>query len=234
MNRKSKQVVLFFILMATGFIVAFSYQYAKAEQGKPEPVDSDQWQIEDQLRTDIIEQQQSNRKLQKELEQKKQKLREIEKNLADQEQITFNLVEELNKFRKVLGKEKVKGTGIRITLSDSEYIPDEKNSNNYIVHEQHIREVIYELFVTGAEAVAVNGQRISNHSYIQCIGPVVKVDGHRYPAPFVISAIGDPETMKKSLTLAGNTRDQLVQEGIQVKIETDTQVVINPYYAQEG
>jgi uncharacterized protein YlxW (UPF0749 family) len=234
MNRKNKRVILFFILMVTGFLVAFSYQYANADKAGSLPVNTEQWKKENDLRNSIIDQQKANRELQKDLEQKRDTLRKIEEKLADQEKITYNLVEELNKFRKVLGKEKVKGSGIIVTLSDSEYIPDGKNPNNYIVHEQHIQAVIYEMFVTGAEAVAVNGQRISGDSYIQCVGPVVKVNGRRYPAPFVITAIGNPETMNSALTLAGNTQEQLVQQGIEVKIQTKSNIEMNPYYAQKG
>ena len=52
------------------------------------------------------------------------------------------------------------------------------------------------LYISGASAIAINGQRLSHDSYILCNGPVIEIDGHQHPAPFVISAIGDADTME--------------------------------------
>ncbi|HEX7063867.1 MAG TPA: DUF881 domain-containing protein [Bacillales bacterium] len=235
MSQKNRRVVLALIMLVTGFIVTFSYQYASAKRNIPQAKEGlSQWKKENKLRTQLLEQQRMNHHLWQEIQQKREKVNEIENKLANRKQITYNLVEELKKFRSVLGKESVEGPGIVVTLSDSEYIPDGANPNNYIVHEQHVRSVVYELLVTGAEAVAINGQRISNFSYIKCVGPVIKVDGHKYPAPFVISAIGAPEKMYKSLLLPGNTVDRLVNQNIDVKVEKKQHLVIPPYYAQKG
>ncbi|HEX6922613.1 MAG TPA: DUF881 domain-containing protein [Bacillales bacterium] len=235
MGRKSRRVLLALILLVTGFIVTFSYQYASAKKNIPHSEEGlSQWKKEDQLRSKVLQQQELNHKLWQNIQLKREKINKIEEKLADRKQISYNLVEELKKFRTILGKEAVQGPGIVVTLSDSQYIPDGANPNNYIVHEQHVRAVVYELLVTGAEAIAINGQRISNFSYIKCVGPVIKVDGHKYPAPFVISAIGAPEKMYKSLFLPGNTVDRLVNQNIDVKVEKKQHLVIPPYYAQKG
>lgn len=219
-----------------GFLIAFSYhQYASADKVHQTGTKAlKNWKQEDRLRTEVLKQQKLNHQLLQDIHKKRNKIRHIENELAGRKDATYKLVNQLKEYRSVLGKEAVHGPGIVVTLSDSQSIPNGANPNNYIVHEQNIRSVVYELFVAGAEAVALNGQRISDYSYIKCVGPVVKVDGKKYPAPFVISAVGNPETMYKSLFLPGNTVDQLVNQNIDVKVDKKQNLVIPAYDAQKG
>lgn len=112
-------------------------------------------------------------------------------------------LEDVEKYRMFTGEIGVKGKGVKVSLEDASYIPSGQNVNNYIVHESHIFHVINELFISGASAVSINGQRITHQSYIHCNGPVVTVDGVQHPAPFVISAIGDPAVLIPALNIAG-------------------------------
>jgi uncharacterized protein YlxW (UPF0749 family) len=232
MKIKGRHLVYALILLVFGFIVSFSYQSTKSERA--ELPTTNEWKREDQLRTDVLSLQKINKDLREELETIQNEVRNKEEQIAEQEQTSFNLVEDLNKLRMVVGTVAVKGPGIKVTLADTSYIPDGENPNQYIVHEEHLRSVIYELLVTGAEAVAINGQRISHQTSIVCIGPVVSVDGIQHPAPFEIVALGDPEIFSSALNLQGNTVDQLVNEGIEVKLEKLGEIQIEPYLSREG
>ncbi|MFX8864309.1 hypothetical protein ABTM79_19395, partial [Acinetobacter baumannii] len=86
-----------------------------------------QWDKEYEYRQQLIEQQEQNKKLQAELFKKQQRVREMEKQLASEEQIYFNLAEDAERLRMYLGKVKVKGKGVEVTLSDASYIPSEAN-----------------------------------------------------------------------------------------------------------
>lgn len=186
-----------------------------------------QWQRNLNLRNQLIEQEEINRNLQKELNNKQQKVLEIEKDLSKEAQVFYNLAEDTEKYRMFLGKVKVMGKGVEVTLADGDYDPKEENINNYLVHEQHVFKVMNELYISGASAVAINGQRLSYNSYIVCNGPVITVDGYQHPAPFVISAIGDPDVLNSALNLKGGIKDQLVNDNITVKIEKKDSVVLN-------
>ncbi len=91
-----------------------------------------------ELRTEIIEQEEKNQKLQKELYQKQTQVLKMEKELSNEAQLYSNLAEDAEKFRMHLGKVKVKGKGVQVTLADADYNPNESNVNNYIVHEHHV------------------------------------------------------------------------------------------------
>jgi len=180
------------------------------------------------LRNQLITQEETNRKLQKELSQKQDKVLKNEKDLAKEAQVFLNIAEDTEKYRMFLGKVKVKGKGVKITLSDGAYNPKEDNVNNYLVHEHHVFKVVNELYISGAAAVAINGQRLTSHSYIVCNGPVITVDGVQYPAPFIITAIGEPDVLSSALNLSGGVKDQLVNDNLVFTLEKVNDLVFNP------
>lgn len=226
MKKRSKQVILSLVCLVLGYMIAFSYHITK--KNNPETITTSQWDQDVKLRNQLITQEENNRELQKELNEKQEKLWEIEKELAQEEQIFFNLAEDAEKYRIFLGKVKVKGSGVTVTLEDGQYDPNEENINNYIVHEHHVFNVINELYVSGATAIAINGQRLNSNSYIVCNGPVIEVDGNPHPAPFVITAIGDPEILSSSLNLAGGVKDMLVNDNISFKLEENEEIILEP------
>ncbi len=227
---KGTHLFLSLILLVTGFILSFSYQRAQIE--KQNVVENNEWKKEDSLRSQILNLQKTNRDLAGGLQSLQQNVEKKENKLADQEEISSKLVEDLKELRMVVGNVKVKGEGVEVTLQDSSYIPEGENPNDYIVHEEHIRSVIDELHVSGAEAIAINGQRISHDTYIACIGPVVSVDGNQYPAPFVITAIGNSTTLEKSLNLY--IVDKIVNDGVEVRVEQESAIEMEPFITEEG
>lgn len=218
MKMRGRYVILSLIMLVLGFLVAFSYQLTKEKQ--PENgISSEQWDKEYETRQLLIKQEERNAELQKQLSDTQEKVRKIEEDLKNEKQLYFNLVEDAEKYRMYVGELGVKGEGIEVTLEDSSYIPEGENVNNYIVHEGHIFKVINELLISGASAVAINGQRLSHDSYIYCNGPVVTVDGNQFPAPFVISAIGDPAVLDQALNIAGGVVEQVAYDNIVITLE---------------
>ena len=67
------------------------------------------------------------------------------------------------------------GQGVKVTLKDADYDPVEQNPNDYIVHESHILRVVNELRISGAQGLAINGQRITSNSYIKCTGQLLQL-----------------------------------------------------------
>jgi len=210
-------------------MLAFSYHLTQKEnQTENRDISGKQYEKTLALRNQLIAQEETNRKLQKELNQKQDKVLKNEKDLAKEAQVFLNIAEDTEKYRMFLGKVKVKGKGVKITLSDGAYDPKEDNVNNYLVHEHHVFKVVNELYISGAAAVAINGQRLTSHSYIICNGPVITVDGVPYPAPFIITAIGEPDVLSSALNLSGGVKDQLVNDNLVFTLEKVNEIVLNP------
>ncbi len=210
-------------------MVAFSYHLTQLKfQNENQNLTGSQYEKTLGLRNQLIAQEETNRKLQKELNQTQDKVLKNEKVLSKETQVFLDLAEDAEKYRMYLGKVKVKGKGVKVTLSDGAYDPKDDNVNNYIVHEQHVFKVVNELYISGAAAVAINGQRLTSRSYIVCNGPVITVDGVPYPAPFVITAIGDPDALTSALNLTGGVKDQLVNDNVVFSLEKEDEMVLNP------
>lgn len=158
------------------------------------------------------------------------KVREYEKSQSDVSQSVKLLNDELEKTRMLAGVTPVKGRGVQVTMNDSSYNKQENvDQNAYLVHAEDILSVINELNVGGAEAIEINGQRIVSTSSVRCAGSVVNVNGVKIAAPFVITAIGDPDILESALTMSGGVVDSLAPWGIEISIKKSDEVKVAGY-----
>ncbi|WP_152948028.1 DUF881 domain-containing protein [Desulfofundulus thermobenzoicus] len=142
-----------------------------------------------------------------------------------------SMKEELNRVRVQAGLVEVTGPGVEVTLNDSnvEVKPGE-NPNLYVLHDEDVLKIINELKAAGAEAMSINGQRMLATSEIRCIGPTILTNhNQRLTPPFVISAIGNPDTMINALQMRGGVVEQLQFWGIQVGVKKVAQVTVPAY-----
>lgn len=170
--------------------------------------------------------------LQRELSDYKARLEKLAKMQAKGLYGTNDIVKVLEDTKMVAGTIAVHGPGIVVLLQDSPRMSASGVSldaaNEYIIHDQDIRDVVNELFAAGAEAISVNGQRIVASSSIRCAGNVVLVNLTRVAPPFVIKAIGVPETLDSGFRMPQGVWNDLSLLDM-VKIEKDRDIVIPAY-----
>ncbi len=124
----------------------------------------------------------------------------------------------------------VQGPGIIVTIDDSKRpTKPGENPNLYLIHDDDILKVINELWAAGAEAVAINEQRLIASSEIRCAGPTLSVNNTRYSPPYDIRAIGEPQTLETALKMRGGVIETLQFWGIQVSVKK-VEVVKVPAY----
>ena len=222
LNRK--YFIILVVCIITGFIIGFSYNLSKDDR-KTSSVSSIYVQQGEVYREELIEQQERNKELAEELDTLHETIRNYEKEFATTEEHYELLVEEAEQLRILLGELPAVGKGIAVTLRDNEY-NGVGNPNHYIVHESHIFTVINELKISGAEAIAINGQRLKTNSYISCNGPVITIDGNQYPAPFVIEAVGDQASLTAALEMAGGVVDQLLSDNVVITLEKKERILM--------
>lgn len=88
----------------------------------------------------------------------------------------------------------VHGPGVRITVDNR---PDvEVNSE---IRDEDLAILVDGLFEAGAEAIAINDQRVNALGGIRNTNRAVHVNGRPVIAPYVVSAIGDPRTLQARL-----------------------------------
>lgn len=165
------------------------------------------------------EQQKRTERLQKEIQQLNEDKSRMEKALADsgtgsRKMQTLN--KELQDMKLYAGLAPVTGAGVVVTLRDAdpkevrkltaelgqEYTPAE-----YVIHDLDVLQIVNELRAAGAEAIAINDQRITATSPIRCVGPTVLINSTPVGVPLEIKAIGDPVALASGLQMAGGVMD---------------------------
>lgn len=85
----------------------------------------------------------------------------------------------------------VSGPGVRVTVDDA--------ADGTLVRDRDLRLVVNGLWRAGAEAIAVNGQRLTARSAIRNSGDAIRVNNRSLSPPYVVTAIGDEQTLQADL-----------------------------------
>lgn len=162
------------------------------------------------------------------------KITEYQNSAAQEDQAVALIKQELDNVNIFAGLVAVKGQGIVITLDDTEALKKIESEvgydpNRYIIHDSDLVMIVNELRSAGAEAISINGQRITANTEIRCTGPQVLINGIRTVAPFKISAIGEATTLQGALSLRGGIIDTVKADNIDVKIEKKDEILIPAY-----
>lgn len=94
----------------------------------------------------------------------------------------------------VAGTVGVTGPGLRVTVDDASNDPSGDNR----ILDRDLQSLVNALWAAGAEAVAVDDQRLTTQSAIRQAGSAILVNFAPVARPYVISAIGDPVALETS------------------------------------
>jgi len=142
---------------------------------------------------------------------------------ADESKSAKLLSADLQKANVLSGLVALTGPGVIITLRDSEkkrpnpaeFSPEEYQEllKAYLIHDQDIQAVLNELRAAGAEAIAVNNQRVTATTAVRCNGPTVLVNNIPTNPPVRITAIGDSDTLLNGLKMPGGVQEAYTLTG---------------------
>jgi uncharacterized protein YlxW (UPF0749 family) len=96
------------------------------------------------------------------------------------------------------GTTAVTGDGLRITLTDAPVVDGEDDPDSR-VRDSDLQIVVNGLWASGAEAIAVNGERLSSTTAIRTAGDAILVDVVPLVGPYTVEAIGDPQDLQTRL-----------------------------------
>ena len=108
--------------------------------------------------------------------------------LARDERSASNRTDELGAGT---GFHPVSGEGVRIRVDDS---PD--GSNDGRVRDEDLAVLVDGLWSAGAEAISINGQRLTNVSPIRNVGEAIHIKTVPLRAPYTVLAVGDTNTLQ--------------------------------------
>lgn len=123
--------------------------------------------------------------------QVRQEIQDLESQGQGSAALVQDLDRRLREARLAAGLTALHGPGVGLQLSDSaKRVPPGGNPTDYIVSARDVRTVVEELWLAGAEAIAVNGERITATTAIIDIGASVLVNAAYLAPPYQILAIG--------------------------------------------
>jgi len=130
------------------------------------------------------------------------------------------------------GLTNVRGNGIVLTMQDAQ-TAGSGDIEDYIIHDADITGILNELRINGAEAISINGERILGTSKLVCAGPTIFLNKSRYPPPYVIKAIGDPDILYDAIDQLPNVAIMRIY-GIRIDIRKEYDMVIEKYRLYES
>lgn len=130
----------------------------------------------------------------------------------------------LHELRVQTGLQEMTGEGITVQLHDELGA----TTSTSIIHDTDIRDVVNELFGSGAKGISLGGQRLTVTSAVRCSGSLIKVNDRLIPVnPVVIQAVGDPALLISGLDIIKNNLE--LNRGIKFKITAEKMLVLPAY-----
>lgn len=155
------------------------------------------------------------------------KIEEYRKTKQSNEETEKLVDTELDQVNMTLGKTDVEGQGIEIILRDTE------NEDLKKIKADNLLVIVNALKQAGAEAIAINEERIINMSDIVTIdnnfNGFIKVNGQRILPPYIIKAIGNQTYLESALLGNGGYIDELKKLGYDVSIQKNNRLKITKY-----
>jgi uncharacterized protein YlxW (UPF0749 family) len=222
-------VLLTFVLFAVGLLGALAY----GTSPDPDPAEAAGTR-QPRLVTVVEALEDKRERLESELETLRSEVVELEEQEAARQGVQEHYSTELARLRMLAGLEPVRGTGLVVTLEDNPRPPENApDVNNYIIHDYDVRAIVNALWAGGAEAISVNDERLVQSTAVRCVGTTILVNNSRLAAPFVVSAIGDPTSMRRSLE-ADEDSSMLLDDysrvfGLKSKVEDGEDITLPGY-----
>jgi uncharacterized protein YlxW (UPF0749 family) len=120
----------------------------------------------------------------------------------------------------VSGALAVKGSGVELVLAPNVSVKDDDGSNR--IQAGDLRVIVAGLWASGAEAVSVNGVRLTSLTALRDVGQVIQVELQPLSAPYTIHAIGPPNGLEVALASGGAaTRLSLLKDYVGVSVSID-------------
>jgi uncharacterized protein YlxW (UPF0749 family) len=129
------------------------------------------------------------------------------------------LVQTIEDLRVLTGAVAVRGPGVRVEADNA---PGATSASNQVL-DSDLQKLVNGLWAAGAEAISINGQRLTNLSTIRLAGGAITVNSRSLRRPYVVSAIGDPDTLPARFAESSSGQAWLDLErevGLQLSITT--------------
>ena len=208
MSKRISQVTLAIISVLLGILVMAQFQaHSSVSKTRVSASSADQSAI----LSNLVE---ANASLRAEIETLENQLRRYRS--AEHSGLLETLVEELNRLKTANGLVEVSGPGLEVRVSGHLSV-------------LNAQDLVNELRNAGAEAIALNGERLVLWSAVAVDAEGwLTVDGTRIASPYTFQAIGDRQTLETALIRSGGLLAVLEHsyEGLEIQVRRQDKLVL--------
>lgn len=223
MRRKNGMFLIFVIFMIFGIMVALQF---KSTQNIKRLAALNTLSLE-AVKTQLDDVQRENEELRLAIDEELALQNEIIKEFIEK-QDDAKLASDWEKIKLHTGLVDVKGPGITIKLDDAPARHPDTPVNWQIIHDQDIKVILNDLKKAGAQAIAINGERVVPMSEQLCAGPTIMINDNRYSVPYFIEAIGEPEVLYEAIINSSRIAE-MTEFGIRVEIKTAKEIKLSKF-----
>ncbi len=220
MKKNGGRYILFVVFLIFGMVIAVQFKNTMAARKTSA---SSKYTV-DTLKEQLARVQEETEELKKAIDENVVMKNELIKEYVSQ-QNDDQLEKQWESIKLHTGMVGVKGPGIVISLHDAPARQPDTPLSLLIIHDQDIKVILNDLKKAGAQAIAVNGERIVPMSEQVCAGPTIMINGNRHPVPYIIEAIGDPDELYESITTSSRIAN-MTEFNIRVEITKSKEIVL--------
>lgn len=121
---------------------------------------------------------------------------------------------DMARLQLLAGTTEIDGPGVIVTLVES----PEVSAGQTRVSDEDLWRVLNELLAAGAEAISINGRRITSVTAIRNVGQRIMIHQSMISTPVEVQAVGDAKVMEAALLMRGGIVEILNRWGIKVTV----------------
>ena len=195
---RSAVLVLTIGLLLVGLLLATAFAQTRQRAGSAA-------EARDALVAEVEQRSAANDKAQAQLDRQRAAVQRAQRQVLALSGAGTELADRLARLEASTGAAPVTGPGMAVRLDDapgdssgSDVDPRTDVDTDGRVTDRDLQTVVNEIWAAGAEAVAVNGQRLTALSAIRSAGDAVLVDFRPLTPPYEIEAVGDPKKLRET------------------------------------
>ena len=129
----------------------------------------------------------------------------------------------------------MRGPGTRVTLDDSSLKDAPSgNVNDLVIHSQDVQAVVNALWRAGAEAIAINDQRLVSTSAVLCVGNTLLLNGTVHSPPYVVTAVGADRAKFDADALVHDLKAAATAFGLRITVTREATLDVPAFAGSTG
>src|SRR5216684_644551 len=161
-------------------------------------------------------------------------LDDIQRGAASQSTASRDLQARIEELRSAAGLTERTGDGVVLTLDDARSTSPAQTTNvdKSICHSTDLTDIVNTAWRGGAQAIAINGERVVGSTSVYCVGSTIMVNGTLMSPPFSVLVIGPQNEVLAAYDDPNELRDIKQRRdvyGLGFRVTRTTAVKVPPY-----